>query len=1113
MSSLRRGVRLRGTILNLIAASTMLSGTAFADPLEDGFRNPPAEARPQVWWHWMSGNVSEEGALLDLEWMKKVGIGGIHAFSGGGRLEKTFVDQPLPFMSPGWRAAYRASVEKARSLGMDVTIAGSPGWSQTGGPWVEPANGMKKYVWSEKQVEGGRPAGVLPHPPTMIGPFQAALRTHGFGPLMDFPKSYGEAGVFAFPTPAAEIAARPEYRANGIPLVKLSDLPTDLSASVALPVPEGDAKPFVDIDFGKPQLVRTITLAAEPLPAFEVLASEDGRNFRSIRRVEQEKAEHPTPQNSYSIPPVRTKIVRIIFDRPQHRTPYPGRPIVAPPPPITEIALHRVEAGSAQRVDRFEAKAGFQAVADFSARPASPAAPDSVVDPASVIDLTGKLRADGTLDWIPPAGRWTIVRMGWSLTGQVNNPAELSATGLEVDKLDGKAVAGYVAKLFAMYEDQAGVPLGPKGIGSLLTDSWEAGAQNWTPGLDSEFARLRGYSLARWLPVLTGRVVQDAAASDAFLFDFRQTLKDLVTANHYGVLAKAARDRGMTYYTEAQGDAPRTIGDGLTVKAQADIPTAEFWYRPFATDPGQPPLIVDLQEAASAAHLYGKKLAAAEAMTVAAGQDPWSFSPAMLKPVADEIFTRGINRILIHDSHHQPFVDRKPGLGLGFFGQYFNRNETWAQDARPFTDYLASTSFLLQQGQAVADIAYFYGEEQSLTQRYHHKFNTDVPRGYGYDYVDPNGLFTLLKVRDGRIVTDSGMSYRLIYIPAYVDRMTPKAVARLDALVRAGAVLVGRKPTGWLGLSADTESAKTTVERLWSNSNAVQQVGKGRVYPTSDLAAALRAEGIPADVDAPASTEILSTHRRTKDADIYFLSNRADRALNDRVRFHAVGTPHLWTADDGRIQPLAFDRRTDGTTDVTVPLDAKGAGFVIFRPSDARGLQFSPAASATEIPLTGPWQVSFEKGRGGPERATFPALTDWSRHEDRRIRYFSGGASYSRSIRIDGAMLKPGRRLMLDLGSVHELAVVSIDGKEIATAWKPPYRIDLTGKVTAGTHELTVRVVNLWVNRLIGDAQPGAQTISYAPQSPYKADSKLLPSGLLGPVRLVSEAEPSPLAQ
>lgn len=1088
--------------------------------LETGFRTPPQSARPQVWWHLMSGNVTEEGAKLDIEWMQRVGVGGIHAFSGG-QLEPTVVPTPAPFMSDIWKKTYRASVAQARAADMDVAITGSPGWSQTGGPWVKPEQGMKKYVWTVTEVTAPGGPIVLPRPSVATGKFAGITGPSLGGTAASEPHASGDGPVIAFRTLDISVdLSTATYNSSAGPLPALASLPADLSSSVSVPIAKaGDT--FVDVDLGKAAAISALSIASEPLSPLEILASDDGVTFKSVRRVDVDDSVDPlvgaAPQQTVAFAPVTGRVFRVRFDKPAVRAPLQGLPekfATLMVPKYSAFKVRTLRLGNGAWVERFENKAGFQASAEFSSDPT----PDigGAIQPQSVVDLTNRLKADGSLDWAPPppAGRWTIVRFGWSLTGAKNSPAEPAATGLEVDKLDRIAVRDYVEKLFSIYRDDAGAPLGSQGINSLLTDSWEVGVQNWAPNILAEFRRLRGYDPTPWLPVLAGRVVGDASRSDAFLFDFRQTLKDLLVENHYGELAAAAHRQGMTYYTEVQGDSVRAIADGMTAKARADIPTAEFWYRPFATSAGQPPLVADLQEAASAAHIYGKKLVAAEALTVAAGDDPWAFSPAMLKPVADEIFARGVNRILIHDSHMQPFTDRKPGLMLGLFGQFFNRNDTWAEQAKPWTDYLARTSYLLQQGQYVADIAYFYGEEKSLAELFEHRQNTDVPGGYGFDYVNAEALLTKLSVRDGKLVTASGMQYRVLFVPVDVTHFTLPALKKLDALIRDGAVVVAHKPVGGFGMkSSDADIAKL-ANKLWGESGeAVRTVGHGRLYTNATLAEALTAENITPDVDASKDVSLLSLHRRivSRDGstDLYFVSNRSDAPVTTPVSFRVTGrAPEWWSAEDGKTRPLSYSQAGD-VTRVTLPLDTKTAGFVVFRqPTTATTQTVAPPTVVVTQPIDGAWDISFESGRGAPPTARFERLADWSQNPDAGIKYFSGAATYSKTITVDAAALAAGRRITLDLGDVRELAVVTVNDTPIGTAWHEPYTIDLTGKLKPGANRINIQVVNLWPNRLIGDKQPGATAVAYAPQSPYTAGSPLRPSGLLGPVKLRVSADP-----
>jgi hypothetical protein len=1116
-------MRRRRRILVLLCASALTfdAGAAIGAPAEDplaaGFANPPNAAKPRIWWHWMAGNVSAEGARLDLDWMRRIGIGGVHAFSGGKLPEPIVVPKPIPFMTPEWKAIFRQSLDQAREAGMELGIAGSPGWSETGGPWVIPADAMKKYVWSEITVEGGRPVSQsLPAPPKVAGAFQGAKT--GKSSL----EAYGDAAVFAYPTPALEAPASPTRWTTAAGPATLAETMAGAPAeglSFKL-VPEAAGKEaWLDASFAKPVTVGAVSLSVQTGAVLTVEAEQAPGVFKLAAKGTIDPTigplAHGAPQETIAFAPVTTQRLRLRFGPPPEH-PLPPVAKLAPPLSKAAYAIARLTLHGGARINGFEAKAGFASSIrdDVAATPDAPAG--AIVDQAKVVDLTDKLRPDGTLDWTPAKGRWTIVRLGWSLTGAVNAPAEPGATGLEVDKLDAAAVGRYLDHYLGLYDDASGGALGPKGVQTLLTDSWEAGVQNWTPAMLAQFRARRGYDPAPWLPVLTGRVVQSAQASERFLFDYRQTLKDLVVDNHYGVIAAAAKARGMGYYTEVQGDHPRAIADGMTAKARADIPTAEFWYRNFSTQPGQPPLKADLQEAASAAHVYGKPLVAAESLTVGAMFDPWSFSPGMMKPVADEIFARGVNRILLHESHMQPLVDAKPGLGLFIFGQYFNRNETWAEQAAPWVSYLARTSYMLQQGRYVADVAYFYGEERNLTELFNERINTDVPAGHGYDYVNPEALLTLLSVRDGRLVTPSGMSYQILFLPDRVTRFSLPALRKIRDLVQDGAVLVAKRPTGGLGMaSPDAEIAKL-ADQVWGDgapdaTGKGHAFGKGRVY--GDLAAALAAEKIAPDVafeGAAAPSDLLTLHRRTEDADLYFVSNQSAAAQLLTATFRVEGrAPEIWRAETGRGQAITYQQVDGG---VRAPLDLAGheAVFVVFRKPAAAMAWTAPAIQRRVLAtLTGPWTVAFEAERGAPDSATFATLISWPDAADPGIKYFSGAATYTREIKVDRAWLKAGQRVELDLGEVRELASVAVNGKVVGAAWHAPYRLDLTEALKPGKNTLSIQVTNLWPNRLIGDKQPGAKPVAFAPASPYTAKSPLLPSGLLGPVSLVGVVSPT----
>jgi hypothetical protein len=726
----------------------------------------------------------------------------------------------------------------------------------------------------------------------------------------------------------------------------------------------------------------------------------------------------------------------------------------------------------------------------------------------AVIDLTARMRPDGTLDWTPPPGHWVVLRLGYSLTGHKNAPASPEATGLEVDQLDRDAVRSYFENYLDQYRSATGGLMGKRGLRYLITDSWEAGLQNWTPAMLAQFARRRGYDPHPWLPVLTGRVVESAAASDRFLWDFRRTLADLVVENHYDQLTDLLRGRGMGRYSESHESGRAFIADGMEVKRRADVPMSAMWTQLPGVNREQYGYNADIRESASVAHLYGQNLVAAESLTAASGA--WAWSPESLKPTADKELAMGLNRFVIHTSVHQPLTDRKPGLGLGPFGQWFTRNETWAEQAKPWIDYLSRCSYLLQQGRFAADLLYFYGEDSNITALFGDR-EPPIPPGYAFDYVNADALVRLLSVKEGRIATPSGMRYRVLALDPRARQVSLPVLRKIRDLVKAGAVVAGAPPVESPSQSDDPDAFRRIVQEVWGDDRAERSFGRGKVYPDAALAAVLQSLQVPPDVSfAPSTpeTQPLFVHRTLAAADLYFVVNQTGQALTVDATFRLQGkAPELWHADIGATEPAAY-RIADGRTTVPLRLDPYESVFVLFHTparSDTRTLP--PVSESPVAALEGPWEVSFQPDRGAPPKLTLDRLTSWSESTDPSVKYFSGTGTYSRTIQAHPDWFQPDARLWLDLGDVKNLAEVLVNDTPLGILWKAPFRVDVTDALRPGANGVEVRVTNLWVNRLLGDQQPGASPkYTFTTQRFYRASSRLLPSGLLGPVRIMRSA-------
>jgi len=677
-------------------------------------------------------------------------------------------------------------------------------------------------------------------------------------------------------------------------------------------------------------------------------------------------------------------------------------------------------------------------------------------------------------------------------------PASPEATGLEVDKLDRGHVKAYFENYLDQYKSATGGLMGQRGLQYIITDSWEAGTANWTDKMFAEFARRRGYDMHPWLPVLAGRIVESAEASDRFLWDFRKTLSDLVAEYHYDQLTDILRARGMGRYTESHEGGRAFIGDGMDVKRRAAIPMSATWLeRPGKASPRYDS---DIHESASVAHIYGQNIVAAESLTVY--RNAWAYSPETLKSTADRMMTNGLNRFIIHTSVHQPVDDKIPGLGLGPFGQWFTRHETWAEMARPWTTYLARSSFMLQQGRFVADVLYYYGEDSNVTALFGDKM-PDIPAGYRLDFASSDVLLNHLSVKDGRIVTPTGMSYRLLALDANSRHMPLAVLRKIRELVAAGAVVVGPKPIDSPSLADDQAGFQAFADELWGGG-----AGMGRVFGRETVAEALAAIGAAPDFSYTKpkdDTSLGFVHRALPDGDIYWVVNSNTRSETVETSFRVTGkAPELWHAETGDVEPASY-LLANGRTIVPLRLAPDDAVFVVFRKAAAAPARALPDPVESELlTIAGPWTVAFQPGRGAPASARFDALSSWSESADPGIKYFSGTATYAASFDVPAHWFVSGTRYWFDLGDVKNLAEVKVNGAPGGTVWKAPFRVDATEALKPGPNTLEIKVANLWVNRLIGDKQPGVtKTTTYTAVEFYKADSPLLPSGLLGPVRIV----------
>ena len=768
-------------------------------------------------------------------------------------------------------------------------------------------------------------------------------------------------------------------------------------------------------------------------------ASIDGVEYRRVCDLP-----HGSIYNlTVNIPPTTARFFRVVYDKKPSQTP--------------EVELFTIP-----KINHAEEKAGFATPSDMMDYK-TVAEQEEAVPQTDVVDITACMDTAGLLKWKAPKGNWRILRYGYTLTGKTNHPAPREATGLEVSKIDREAFTDFLEHYIQLYSGATGGRL-PQ---YLLIDSYEAGHETWMPRMMQEFEARRGYSLLPWMPVLTGVVVGSAEQSEEFLFDWRTTIGELIEECMYQNAAQIAARHGMKTYFESHENGRLYLVDGMAAKSKADIPMAAMWVveKEQKTDNSSSLMgMSDIRESASVAHLYGKKYVACESMTVNGyANGAYCFYPGNLKHTADLEMASGVNRFVIHECAHQPVDDKVPGLGLLFFGQWFNRHETWAEQARAWTDYLARSCFMLQQGHNVADVLYYYGEDDVVTSLFAHK-HPDVPASYNYDYVNKEALLSLVDF-DGEFITaPSGARYRALVIDSRCVHFAPAVQQKLEALRSKGAVVV--------------DLSRQSMDDALRN--------------------------VAPDFRADNMNGLKFVHRTTPEAEIYWVCNTGPQAKKVKAFFRVCGrVPSLWHPETGTVEKLTYVV-SDGVTVVDLPLVENDAVFVVF--------ESAPVVPEREVApelqlvnsrqIVSPWTVRFDERWGGPAQTVFPQLISYTESSDPGIKYYAGTAVYTNAFKLAKKDLK-NASVVINLGLVGCIAEVVVNGIPMGTLWKSPYRVDITRALKKGINQLEIRVVNNWANRLIGDEQPDCkQRFTYTSTKFYKADSPLLPAGLIGPVHL-----------
>ncbi|MFT3844416.1 MAG: glycosyl hydrolase [Lacibacter sp.] len=1117
----------RKILLLVLFACLFLTDVAAQKSIEQNFLNPPASAKPWVFWYWMYGSVSKEGIKADLEAMKQVGIGGAFIMTVRDTSSSIPFQPQVRTLTPEWWKLIAFTMKEAKRLNLQIAMNTSDGFELAGGPWITPDKSMQKLVWSKTYVKGGDTSVMnLAQPDTEI----------------DY---YNDIAVYAYPANCSnafhEVTQVPSVTTSTG--VKASFLSFQANSSETF---KSDSACWIQYKYPRSFTCRSIKIQSAgnnyQSLRLKVEASEDGEDFKTVAVLEAPRHgwQDTDEDVTYSVPETSARYYRFVYNKEGSE---PGAEDLDAAKWKQSLKIKGIYLSDEPMIHQYESKNGSMwRISKNTTQQQVPV--QHAVPLNSIINLTGKMDADGNLKWLPPAGNnWVIVRVGHTSNGHTNYTAG-AGLGLECDKFDKDIITLQFNNWYAKAFEQTDEATAKEVLKLMHIDSWESGSQNWSSSFANEFKQRRGYDLMPYLLVLTGVPVDNAEASEKILHDVRQTIAELVSDVFYKTLHELAATKGSSFSSESV--APTMMSDGMMYFKHTDYPMGEFWLNSPTHDKPN-----DMLDAVHAAHIYGKNIVLAESFTTV--RMDWTEHPGSLKIIGDRNFALGINKIAFHVFTHNPWMDKKPGMSMNGVGLFFQRDQTWFKQSKVWIDYLTRCQALLQMGKPVADIAVFTGEEvprrSVLPQRLINTLpgivgkervesekirlqNSGLPlreipdgvpnsanmpdaedwidplNGYIYDSFNPDALM-MMKVKNGRVVLPGGASYAVLVFPAE-DAMNPNntvmsvAVAKkILELLKAGAkIIMGNEYATGAGFN----DSNAEVQKLMKEIVKPGKKGKLFLAPYTDIDFAKI--GIEKDVEIISKNKTFPnafawTHRKTADADIYFVSNQTNTSQQFEIKFR-----------DGKNKYVQwFDPVTGSSTDMslghkgnsfTVGVGPGNSNFYVFRKTKnaSNSMQELVNEERKEIDLSAkPWTVQFDKNFGGPVKPVkMDVLKSWTSFPDSSVRFYSGTAVYSNSFEWNGN----NTLVNLQMDSVYNIATVKVNGIDCGTFWTYPFSVNIAKALKQGTNTIDIEVTNTWHNRLIGDETlPLHKRITYT-NAPFRLKNKpLQPAGLVGEVKLI----------
>lgn len=1113
--------------------------------LQQLWENPPTETKSWCFWYWMHGAVTKEGITADLEAMKEIGLEGTYLMPIRGVPEKPYLTPVVEQLSPLWWEMVDFAFKEADRVGLKIAFHICDGFALAGGPWITPELSMQKVVSSQINIQGGKQFNeTLPQPESYKG-------------------YYKDIAVYAFPTPDGEGISTETVKPK-ITSSIVDNSPQYLIDKGNKEIFRSEDPCWIQFEFDQPFTCRTIQLAG-PARSFQpqrmtIEASDDGKNFHKIVQLQPPRQgwQNDDFPMTHSIPSTTAKYFRLQYNL---KGTEPGAEDLDAAKWKQNLKINYVWMSSEARIHQYEGKNG-EAWRVSPRTTTAQISKDMCIDMKKMVDITSYMDSNGKLNWKAPKGKWTILRLGHTSTGHTNATGG-GGIGLECDKFNPDAIRLQFNSWFGKAYELAGTEIASRVLKVFHVDSWECGSQNWSPVFRDEFKKRRGYDIYNYLPVIAGFPLESVEKTEQVLYDVRLTISELVVDKFYATLKEEANAKGCQF--TAENVSPTMMSDGMMHYKNTDIPMNEYWLQSPTHDKPNDVLdavsgahiyeknIIQAEAFTQLRMMFDEHPAMLKTLQdrhYALGINRLSYHVYALNPWLDRQPGMTLDGIGLYFQRDQTWWK----LGKAWV-EYAQRCQALLQYGKPVVDIAVFTGEELPRRSVLPDrlvpfLPGLFGEEK-VKWNEERLANVGTPsrvmpagvthsanitnaedwinclRGYQYDSFNPDVLLNRMKVENGRIVLPDGMSYSTLVIPGKhpmqpnPELMSDEVAAKLREFIEQGATVLLERDVFEKKLYKPKE-----LEKMYQGF-ALGKYRFGFFLPLDKdrLPYMFRDFEVNEIGTKGYAKDIAYTHRQGNGVDIYFISNQQDRKRELTVRLRVNGRiPEIWDPVTGEIHEASqyLDLRMD--TDLPLTLDANQSLFVVFqKPHNGETYKFPPEEFGYNVPknhakynsgkyaeriidkIQRPWTVQFnEEKRGTKEPVIFKELTDWSKHEDNRIRYYSGTAIYKNTFNI---IKTENQNSFIMFDDISNMAEVRINGKSCGILWTKPYRLDITDAVIVGENTLEIEVVNTWANRIMGDeyfeADSNDPNKTWTNGSHHKRREKVLTkSGLTGNVTI-----------